>query len=898
MAPLLSSFRAEDLRDAIVACHLGVLSEREAPQRYRVPTRALRNSLMDLEAINTVRVLSRQQELVENNDRHQVYRWASNYANAKMPEERRNAKQEIHDALLAGVKGGTKVADILEEYGLSNTTYFRRVRLLLKELGISTLKKARESYKAGALVNTTLIIAISRVTEQKRGRPTYLTADEEALIVASAEIKAAHAQPVSHKRLAVQIDRVLDALPATSRKKPSSTLASKSNLKYARRMIRRVNEKEPGMEGQKRRSKTGEIKVAGLSNKRAKQSDPRLAWAMFHSICAMYRDAKRARDKFFRDATEQFKNAVEDDILGPKAVRPNIPALCEPITDTTTTELQMEVELTATELQLCESITDTTKELQMEAEPTATELQLCDPITDTTTELQIEAEPTAAELQARKGLIVTRTPMVVPREEMLASLSKLRTIPDDFAEIQPRADQVWNCDEVGIDPNGKWYKIVCTFKWCMTEKLWKTQTGERSPFWCSFLFFSRADGQCFIAPTVIHQGTELTADFLLNLPGNWIVHTTPSGYMDRDGWYKTINNFAHMSGASESNKQFLYFDGHDSHWDSDALELLENKHIQSFFLKSGDSEKDQPNDNGPNACVKSCYNDAKADWDEKFATTNYTVPHMNGVLTDMWNRYVIRSAPVIKRSFAVTKIHPLQPPSADNEQASHAFTASLQCAGGKKAMELEHIGREALAPIKLNISLTVEPTVILHAKQCTSRNLVIRAAAYDIVRASLVVPVQEMKRITHEHAAAKNIRIGSSEVQQETRMNPDSSRGLYVTTELRAKARAVQEAKEKKKALDKSRKVDNDVKQRELATKKQEAFDRLRFTIEQSLSLRSGLCKHSPATDLKLVYQHVGGKVANLPNGKRETFISLLESSDNMRAIKCRVADAENTVVN
>jgi len=141
------------------------------------------------------------------------------------------------------------------------------------------------------------------------------------------------------------------------------------------------------------------------------------------------------------------------------------------------------------------------------------------------------------------------------------------------------------------------------------------------------------------------------ADFLLNIPDNWIVHGTPSGYMDRDGWYKTIRNFANLSGASESNKQFLYFDGHDSHWDSDALQLLEDRHIQSFFLKSGDSEKDQPNDNGPNACVKS----------------------------DMWSRYIIRSAPVIKKAFAVTKIHPLQPPTADNEQASHAFTASLQC---------------------------------------------------------------------------------------------------------------------------------------------------------------------------------------------------------------------------
>ena len=42
----------------------------------------------------------------------------------------------------------------------------------------------------------------------------------------------------------------------------------------------------------------------------------------------------------------------------------------------------------------------------------------------------------------------------------------------------PRCDQIWNCDEVGINPNGKWHKIVCTYKWCKTTKVWRTQDGE------------------------------------------------------------------------------------------------------------------------------------------------------------------------------------------------------------------------------------------------------------------------------------------------------------------------------------------------------------------------------------------------------------------------------------
>ena len=39
------------------------------------------------------------------------------------------------------------------------------------------------------------------------------------------------------------------------------------------------------------------IKILGLSHKRAKQSDPRLAWFMFHKICQMYSDINNKEDR-------------------------------------------------------------------------------------------------------------------------------------------------------------------------------------------------------------------------------------------------------------------------------------------------------------------------------------------------------------------------------------------------------------------------------------------------------------------------------------------------------------------------------------------------------------------------------------------------------------------------
>jgi hypothetical protein len=74
----------------------------------------------------------------------------------------------------------------------------------------------------------------------------------------------------------------------------------KSKLAKARQVIRHVNEHEPNAEGQVKFSRTGEIKVAALSNRRTKQSNPRLAWVMFHRICTMmYRESNKKTIAYF-----------------------------------------------------------------------------------------------------------------------------------------------------------------------------------------------------------------------------------------------------------------------------------------------------------------------------------------------------------------------------------------------------------------------------------------------------------------------------------------------------------------------------------------------------------------------------------------------------------------------
>ena len=150
-------------------------------------------------------------------------------------------------------------------------------------------------------------------------------------------------------------------------------------------------------------------------------------------------------------------------------------------------------------------------------------------------------------------------------------------------------------------------------------------------FWLTMLFFTRIDKQYFIPSTIVHKSSGWSEYLSMCLPGNRMVHNAPSGYMDIDVCLKTTKSFSKLAGSSVLNPEFDFFDGHDSHWDADTLDKMQKSFIYACFLKSGNSENDQSDDNGPNACFKECYNEAKSIWNEKFGTTVFTPLCMNMV---------------------------------------------------------------------------------------------------------------------------------------------------------------------------------------------------------------------------------------------------------------------------
>ena len=178
--------------------------------------------------------------------------------------------------------------------------------------------------------------------------------------------------------------------------------------------------------------------------------------------------------------------------------------------------------------------------------------------------------------------------------------------------------------------------------------MWKVQTGERALFYWTLLVFTQAGGQWFMTPIIVHQSKEHYQYLHFNIPLDWKVHHTPSGYMDIDWWLKSMTQFSNLCGASPVNNQIIFFDGHDSHFDGRPLRPTEYQEIQPFLPKPGDSTNNHLSDNGPNYKLNSLYNEVKSAWILKYGTAKFLPRHVNSLLGVAWDTLKVSSGNTIR----------------------------------------------------------------------------------------------------------------------------------------------------------------------------------------------------------------------------------------------------------
>ena len=92
--------------------------------------------------------------------------------------------------------------------------------------------------------------------------------------------------PIDINILGAELQLVIKAVNA---RQSTKDITANSSSKCTRSVIKQVNRKEDGHDTQRNKIITGLVKVSSISNNRARHSDPRVAWLVFHNIAKMYR---------------------------------------------------------------------------------------------------------------------------------------------------------------------------------------------------------------------------------------------------------------------------------------------------------------------------------------------------------------------------------------------------------------------------------------------------------------------------------------------------------------------------------------------------------------------------------------------------------------------------------
>ena len=129
--------------------------------------------------------------------------------------------------------------------------------------------------------------------------------------------------------------------------------------------------------------------------------------------------------------------------------------------------------------------------------------------------------------------------------------------------------------------------------------------------------------------------------------------------MDRDRYLKAMTQFSNIGGTSPINNQILFLNGHDSHFGDRSIIQIQSKNIHTLILKAGEPINEQPNYNGPNSKLNALYIILKDKWMLKYGNTRFQPHHMNSILVETWEAFMVSASNIISDSSAKIYLLPL-----------------------------------------------------------------------------------------------------------------------------------------------------------------------------------------------------------------------------------------------
>ena len=131
---------------------------------------------------------------------------------------------------------------IQDNFGVPKTSLQRYLNIIFLSLKCSSLKHLWYLIGLGEISNKTVRKTITEnIIKQELGHNSYLLKDKEAYIVATTEIEGVHGLPRYTTTISEELQQVLHGV---GRRDVAKTITLDSVLRYARRVIARVNKEE------------------------------------------------------------------------------------------------------------------------------------------------------------------------------------------------------------------------------------------------------------------------------------------------------------------------------------------------------------------------------------------------------------------------------------------------------------------------------------------------------------------------------------------------------------------------------------------------------------------------------------------------------------------------------
>ena len=108
-----------------------------------------------------------------------------------------------------------------------------------------------------------------------------------------------------------------------------------------------------------------------------------------------------------------------------------------------------------------------------------------------------------------------------------------------------------------FEPNGKWLRVVFELKWCNTQ--WLVSTKHRKELSSVVPYYwSQGWMDSDVYHPLWYTKVKIIDYIICVIPLKWIVHTTPSMYMDFGRPFKSIVWFTHACWASKNNQKIFW----------------------------------------------------------------------------------------------------------------------------------------------------------------------------------------------------------------------------------------------------------------------------------------------------------------------------------------------------